>query len=132
MGGGPNEPNTPTSDNPLRRGEGTVTTNTAGYGNVTYGGKPAEVIDVMRDVREGDNEDDTVSEKAQNVRYLYQECVEESGGELPSYEKIENSVTYRPDKNYRSFKRRNSGEWSSRVDTDKFVREVYRFVEEEL
>ena len=132
VGGGPNEPDTPTSDNPLRRGDGTVTTSTAGYGNVTYGGKPAEVIDVMRDVREGNEEDDTVSEKAQNVRYMYQECVEETGGELPNYEKIENSVRYRPDKNYRSFKRRNSGEWSSRVDTDKFVREVYRFVEEQL
>ena len=131
MGGGPNEPDTPTTDDPLRRGEGTVTTESAGYGNVSYGGKPGQVIDVMQQVRDSDEDDESVSEKAQNVAHLYRECVKESNNELPSYDKIQNSVKYRPDKNYRSFKRRNSGEWATRVDTDHFVREVYRFVEEQ-
>lgn len=130
MGGAPNEPDTPTTDDPYQRSdEKTVTTGTSGYSNATYGGKPAEVIDVMRDVRENDdNEDNT--EKSRRVRQLYNECVKAVGGELPSYEDIERSIQTRPDKNYRAFKRNHSGTWASRLDTEQFVKQVYEFVED--
>ena len=123
MGGAPDEPDTPTTDEPYRRSMGTR--------NATYGGKPGKVIDVMRDVRESDEDDeDNTSEKASRVRQLYNECVEEVGGELPSYEAIERSIRTRPDKNYRAFKRNHSGAWSTRMDTEQFVKQVYEFAEE--
>ena len=129
MGGAPNEPDTPTTDNPYNRSdEKTVTTDTSGYSNPTYGGKPGKVIDVMRDVRESEDDDNT--EKSRSVRQLYNECVKDVDGELPSYEDIERSIKTRPDKNYRAFKRNHSGGWAERLDTEQFVKQVYEFVEE--
>ena len=82
----------------------------------------------MRDVRESDDDDET--EKSRRVRQLYNECVKEVDGELPSYEDIERSIKTRPDKNYRAFKRNHSGSWAERLDTEQFVKQVYKFVNE--
>ena len=128
MGGAPNEPDTPTSDDPYQRSDGTVTTSTPGYSNAMYGGKPAKVIDVMRDIEQSEEDKDS-TEKSRRLRRMYNECVEAVDGEIPTFEAIERSIRTRPDKNYRSFKRNHSGPWAERMDTEHFVKQVYEFTE---
>ena len=132
MGGAPNEPDTPTTEEPYRRSDekGTVTTGTSGYSSAAYGGKPAEVLDILESIREGDENEDQ-AEKSRTLRQKYNECVKAVNGEIPSFEDIERSVRTRPDKNYRAFKRNHSGTWSSRMDTEQFVKQVYEYVESE-
>ena len=127
-GGGPSQPDTPTSDKPYNRSSGAVTSATSGYSSAGYSGKPAQVLSVLEE-EEDEDEDNDRAEKASRVRRLYNECVEEVNGDLPTYEKIERSVTMRPDKGYRAFKRSNSGMWASRMDTEQFVKQVYEFVD---
>jgi len=126
-GGAPDSERDPTTDDPYQRSDGTVTTDTAGYSNAMYSGKPGKVIDVMQDIQE--SEDDDQTEKSRRLRRMYNECVRAVNNEIPSYEDIERSIRTRPDKNYRAFKRNHGGAWSSRVDTDHFVKQMYEFVE---
>lgn len=132
-GGAPSQPRTPTTDSPYNR---SVTTATGGYGNATYGGKPGKVIDVMRDIRDYDDDeseeegDETdVTEKIDRVQSLYDEVAEESGLDMPTYEKMQRSVKMRPDTGFRSFKRNNGGKWTENLDTNLFVERVYDFIE---
>ena len=127
-GGAPRDERTPTTDKPYQRSSGSVTTGTGGYGNASYGGKPGKVIDMLRDIEESEEDEDT-TEKSQRIRQLYNECVQAVDGELPSYEAIERSIRTRPDKDYRAFKRNHSGMWSTRMDTEQFVKEVYEHAE---
>ena len=131
MGGGPSEPDTPTSDDPYRRSdEKTVTSGTSGYSSAAYGGKPAKVIDVLEQIRETEDPEER-AEKARRVRQLYNECCEAVDGDIPSFEEIERSIKSRPDKDYRAFKRNHSGAWCARMDTEQFVKQVYEFAERE-
>ena len=130
MGGAPSQPDTPTTDEPYNRSdEKTVTTSTGGYSSAAYGGKPAKVLDILESIRESEDED--TSEKSSRLRQKYNECVKAVNGEIPSYEDIERSIQTRPDKNYRAFKRNHSGAWSTRMDTEQFVKQVYEFVEDQ-
>lgn len=131
MGGKPSQPDTPTTDNPIRAGEGTVTADTGGYRNVTYGGKPAEAIDILEDIRESDNNEEKTN-KVEQLRGVYNECVKETNGGLPTYEQIERSVLQRPDKGYRAFRRSNSGDWATNYESEQFVKEIYQFIESRI
>lgn len=127
-GGMPNQPDTPTSDNPIRNDSKTVTTDTGGYRNVTYGGKPADAIDVLQDIEDAEDEEEKAN-KAEKLRALYNECVEETDGGLPTYEEIERSVLQRPDKGYEAFRRSGSGSWKTNYEAEQFVKRVYQFIE---
>jgi hypothetical protein len=128
QGGGPNEPDTPTTEDPLRRDD-TVTADTGGFSNPTYSGKPGQVIDVMRDIRDSDEDEDKM-QKVQKLRRKYNECVESANNELPTYEQIERSVIQRPDKNFNGFKRNSNKPWVQSVEAVMFVEKVYEFIEE--
>lgn len=128
--GKPNTPDHPTSDEPYRRSKDTVTTGTSGFSNPTYGGKPGEVIDIMEQLEERDEL--MTTEKLNILERHYQECVVASGGKLPQFETIEGSVRNRPDRDYRAFKRNQSGGWMRNLWADEFVRSVYQFVESEM
>lgn len=129
-GGGPDEPDTPTTDDPLRRSGDTVTVDTGGYRNVTYGGKPAEVINVLRDVEEDDDEEK--KSRVDELRQKYNECVDEVGDKMPAYEDIERSVLQRPDKGYEAFRRSKNGPWKTNYQAEQFVKTMYEFIEENI
>lgn len=128
MSGQPRDERKPSTEEPYRRSDGTVTTSTEGYSNAVYGGPVGETIDILRDVRESDDMEKAT--KIDKIEHAYQTCVSESDGSLPNFEIIEGSVRNRPDTDYRAFKRQNPGNWTQYVDADLFVRDVYQSVEE--
>lgn len=125
MSGQPRDERKPSSDEPMRRSEGTVTTNTPGYSNPTYGGVTGRTIDILRDVRDGDGDDVEKVEQIDKIAQSYNLCVAETDGELPNFERVEGSCRNRPDTDYRAFKRNNPGKWTRYVEADHFVRQVY-------
>lgn len=133
-GGQPEQPDTPTSDEPLNRSDNSVTVDTGGYRNATYGGKPAEVIDMLQDL-EDDDDDEDAEEKASRVndlRSMYNETVGMTDDELPDYETIERSVLRRPDKGWNAFKRSNGGTWKTNYEAEQYVKQVYEFVQNRI
>jgi len=98
---------------------------------VTYGGKPAEVINVLRDV-EDDDDDEEKKSHVDELRQKYNECVNEVGNKMPAYEDIERSVLQRPDKGYEAFRRSKGGPWKTNYQAEQFVKTVYEFVEENI
>jgi hypothetical protein len=127
MGGKPDHPDHPTSEEPYRRSDGTVTTSTSGYSNASFSGKPGEVIDILRDIEDDDGK--MKDEKLNLVEQHYKQCVNASKGSLPDFEQIEGSCRNRPDRDYRAFKRNQSGNWTRNFYADDFVKQVYHFVD---
>ena len=128
-GGGPNEPDTPTSDEPYRRSEGAVTTDTSGYSSPSYSGKPGRVIDILQDIRDAEEEDDKM-QKVQKLRRKYNECVAAADNQLPTYEEIERSVIQRPDTGFQAFQANNQQPWVESVEAVMFVEKMYEFIED--
>ena len=129
QGGMPDQPETPTTDDPVRRSDGTVTTDTSGYSSPTYSGKPGQVIDVLQDIRDTEDEEGKM-QKVQKLRRKYNECVQATDGDLPSYEEIERSVIQRPDTDFEAFQRNSYGPWVESVEAVMFVEKVYDFIQE--
>jgi hypothetical protein len=126
MGGGPDEPENPSTENPFDRSDSSVTSDSGGYSNPRYSGEEdpettEELESILADLRD-ESDAEKRRELVERAESVWDRV--DIGPDLESLRKAAN----RPDKSFQHVRRRYGGEWAPDINKNYTVRTMWEII----
>jgi len=126
--GAPNQPEDPTTEDPVNRADDSVTSGDSGYRNPTFGDDPdaADVYDYLDHVQSQLDGADSADKRSTLVSQAEENWERVSFG--PDLKTLRQRAT-RPDKSFQDVRTYHGGEWREDYDQNAAVRKMYELME---